>query len=93
MGYTRARQKKTLENYFLLNRSSSWYLILFGIIGTQASAVTFLSAPGQAYTDGMRFVQYYFGLPLAMVVLCITFVPVFHKLKLFTAYRIPGDKI
>jgi len=56
-------------------------------MGTQASAITFLSAPGQAYTDGMRFVQYYFGLPLAMVVLCITFVPMFHKLKVFTAYE------
>ncbi len=86
-GLYKSRSEKNLESYFLLNRSSSWYLILFGIIGTQASAVTFLSAPGQAYTDGMRFIQYYFGLPLAMVVLCITFVPVFYKLKLFTAYE------
>jgi SSS family solute:Na+ symporter len=86
-GLYKSKEEKNLENYFLLNRSSSWYLILFGIIGTQASAVTFLTAPGQAYTDGMRFVQYYFGLPLAMVVLCITFVPVFYKLKLFTAYE------
>jgi solute:Na+ symporter, SSS family len=86
-GLYRSRAEKNLESYFLLNRSSSWYLILLGIMGTQASAVTFLSAPGQSYTDGMRFVQYYFGLPLAMVVLCVTFVPVFHKLKLFTAYE------
>jgi solute:Na+ symporter, SSS family len=86
-GLYKSRAEKSLESYFLLNRSSSWYLILLGIMGTQASAVTFLSAPGQAYTDGMRFVQYYFGLPLAMVVLCVTFVPVFHKLKLFTAYE------
>jgi SSS family transporter len=86
-GLYKGRSEKNLESYFLLNRSSSWYLILFGIIGTQASAVTFLSAPGQAYTDGMRFLQYYFGLPLAMVVLCITFVPVFYRLKLFTAYE------
>ena len=64
-----------------------WFLILLSIMGTQASAITFLSAPGQTYTDGMRFVQYYFGLPLAMVVLCITFVPLFHKLKVFTAYE------
>lgn len=56
-------------------------------MATQASAITFLSAPGQAYTDGMRFVQFYFGLPLAMVVLCITFVPKFNKLKVFTAYE------
>ncbi|HEY8735122.1 MAG TPA: sodium:solute symporter [Puia sp.] len=86
-GLYKSRAEKNLESYFLLNRNSSWYLILLSIIGTQASAVTFLSAPGQAYTDGMRFVQYYFGLPLAMVLLCITFVPVFYKLKLFTAYE------
>jgi SSS family transporter len=86
-GLYKSRSEKNLESYFLMNRSSSWILILLGIMGTQASAVTFLSAPGQAYTDGMRFVQYYFGLPLAMVVLCITFLPVFHKLRLFTAYE------
>jgi SSS family solute:Na+ symporter len=86
-GLYKSRSEKNLESYFLMNRSSSWFIILLGIMGTQASAVTFLSAPGQSYTDGMRFVQYYFGLPLAMVVLCITFVPVFHKLKLFTAYE------
>ncbi|HEY2649946.1 MAG TPA: sodium:solute symporter [Puia sp.] len=86
-GLYKSRSEKNLESYFLMNRSSSWYLILLSIIGTQASAVTFLSAPGQAYTDGMRFIQNYFGLPLAMVVLCITFVPVFHRLKLFTAYE------
>jgi Na+/proline symporter len=56
-------------------------------MGTQASAITFLSAPGQAYTDGMRFVQYYFGIPIAMVVICIFFVPIFHRLKVYTAYE------
>ncbi|HVY76367.1 MAG TPA: sodium:solute symporter [Puia sp.] len=86
-GLYKSKAEQNLESYFLQNRSSRWIMILLGIIGTQASAVTFLSAPGQAYTDGMRFVQYYFGLPLAMVVLCVTFVPVFHKLKLFTAYE------
>ena len=64
-----------------------WYLVLLSIMGTQASAITFLSAPGQAYTDGMRFVQYYFGLPLAMIVICIVFVPAFNKLKVYTAYE------
>ena len=86
-GLYKSRSEKNLESYFLMNRSSSWFIILLGIMGTQASAVTFLSAPGQAYTDGMRFLQNYFGLPLAMVVLCITFLPVFHRLKLFTAYE------
>src|SRR5690606_22547216 len=56
-------------------------------MATQASAITFLSAPGQGYEDGLRFVQFYFGLPLAMVLLCITFVPIFHRLNVFTAYE------
>lgn len=86
-GLYKSRTSKNLEGYFLSNRSMPWYLVLLSIMGTQASAITFLSAPGQAFTDGMRFVQYYFGLPLAMVVLCITFVPLFNKLKVFTAYE------
>ncbi len=86
-GLYKSRTTKNLEGYFLSNRSMPWYLILLSIMGTQASAVTFLSAPGQAFTDGMRFVQYYFGLPIAMVILCITFVPIFNKLKVFTAYE------
>ncbi len=86
-GIYKSRSSKNLEGYFLGNRQMPWWLIMLSIMGTQASAVTFLTAPGQAYTDGMRFVQYYFGLPLAMIVLCITFVPLFHKLKLFTAYE------
>ncbi len=86
-GLYKSRTSKSLEGYFLSNRSMPWYLVLLSIMGTQASAITFLSAPGQAFTDGMRFVQYYFGLPLAMIILCITFVPLFNKLKLFTAYE------
>src|SRR5690348_3520740 len=86
-GVYKSRTSKNLDGYFLSNRSMPWYLIVLSIMGTQASAITFLSAPGQAYTDGMRFVQYYFGLPLAMVVLCITFVPIFHRLKVYTAYE------
>lgn len=86
-GLYKSRTTKDLDGYFLSNRDMPWYLVLLSIMGTQASAVTFLSAPGQAFTDGMRFVQYYFGLPLAMVVLCITFVPLFSRLKVFTAYE------
>ncbi len=86
-GIYKSRVTKNLDGYFLSNRSMPWYLVLLGIMGTQASAITFLSAPGQAYTDGMRFVQYYFGLPLAMVVISIFFVPVFRKLKVYTAYE------
>ncbi len=86
-GLYKSKTTRNLDGYFLSNRTMPWYLILLSIMGTQASAITFLSAPGQAYTDGMRFVQYYFGLPLAMVVLCISFVPIFHKLKVYTAYE------
>ncbi len=86
-GLYKSTTTKDLDGYFLSNRTMPWYLILLSIMGTQASAITFLSAPGQAYTDGMRFVQYYFGLPLAMVVLCITFVPIYHRLKVYTAYE------
>ncbi len=86
-GLYKSRTSRDLEGYFLSNRNMPWWLILLSIMGTQASAITFLSAPGQAFTDGMRFVQYYFGLPLAMVVLSITFVPAFSKLKVFTPYE------
>lgn len=86
-GVYKSKTEKTLNGYFKSSNSMGWFLILLSIMGTQASAITFLSAPGQAFTDGMRFVQYYFGLPLAMVVLCITFIPIYHKLKVYTAYE------
>lgn len=86
-GLYKSRTTKNLDGYFLSNKSMPWYLVLLSIMGTQASAITFLSGPGQAYADGMRFVQYYFGLPIAMVVICITFVPLFNKLKVYTAYE------
>lgn len=86
-GVYKSRTTKNLDGYFLSNRSMPWFLVLFSIMGTQASAVTFLTGPGQAYSDGMRFVQYYFGLPLAMIVIAIFFVPVFSKLKVYTAYE------
>ena len=86
-GLYKSRTAHSLDGYILSNRSMNWGLILLSIIGTQASAITFISAPGQAYTDGMRFVQYYFGLPLAAIVVCIFFVPIFSKLKVYTAYE------
>jgi solute:Na+ symporter, SSS family len=86
-GVYKSKSTRSLDGYFLSNREMPWWIVLLSIMGTQASAVTFLSAPGQAYTDGMRFVQYYFGLPLAMVVLCVTFLPIFHRLKVYTAYE------
>ena len=91
-GIYKSSTTKNLDGYFLSNRSMPWYLVLLSIMGTQASAITFISAPGQAYTDGMRFVQYYFGLPLAMIVICIFFVPVFRKLKVYTAYQYLEDR-
>ena len=86
-GMYKSKTTKNLEGYFLSNRSMPWYLVLLSIMGTQASAITYLTGPGQAYTDGMRFVQYYFGLPFAMIVISVFFVPVFNKLKVFTAYE------
>jgi SSS family transporter len=86
-GVYRSRTSKNLEGYLLSDRQLPWWLVLLSIMGTQASAITFLTVPGQAYSEGMRFVQYYFGLPFAMVVICIIFVPVFHRLKVFTAYE------
>lgn len=86
-GVYKSRNQHGAQTYLLADKQMPWYVVLLGIMATQASAITFLSAPGQAYTDGMRFVQYYFGLPLAMVVISITFIPVFQKLKVYTAYE------
>jgi SSS family transporter len=78
---------KNIEGYLLANRTLPWYHVTLSVMATQASAITFLSVPGQAYTDGMRFVQFYLGLPLAMIVVSITFIPIYKKLKVFTAYE------
>jgi Na+/proline symporter len=86
-GVWKTRGKKDIQGYFLANRSTPWYAITVSIMATQATAITFLSTPGQAYVDGMRFVQFYFGLPIAMVILSITAVPIYHKLKVYTAYE------
>lgn len=86
-GIYKSRGKKNLDSYLLANREMPWYNVGLSVMATQASAITFLSAPGQGFTDGTRFVQFYFGLPLAMIVLCITFIPIFHRLKVYTAYE------
>ncbi|AUD03848.1 sodium:solute symporter [Spirosoma pollinicola] len=86
-GLWRSRGSRSMDDYLLAGQSLPWYHVGLSVMATQASAVTFLSAPGQGFTDGMRFVQFYFGLPLAMVVLSVTFVPIFHKLKVYTAYE------
>lgn len=86
-GVYKSRGAKDIDGYLLGNRSLPWYSVCLSVMATQASAITFLSAPGLAYSSGMSFVQFYFGLPLAMIVLCVTFVPIFHRLKVYTAYE------
>jgi len=86
-GLWKSRGSKDMKGYLLSNNDMKWYTIAFSIMATQASAITFLSTPGQAYVDGMRFVQFYLGLPVAMVILSITAVPLYHKLKVYTAYE------
>jgi SSS family transporter len=86
-GVWKSGSNKNIDQFLMGNRSLPWYHVGLSVMATQASAITFLSAPGLAYGDGMRFVQFYFGLPLAMIVLCITFVPIFHRLKVYTAYE------
>jgi SSS family transporter len=86
-GLYRGRGSDTVKSYLLAGRSMPWYAMGLSIMATQASAVTFISTTGQSYTDGMRFVQLYFGLPLAMAVLCATAVPIFHRANVYTAYE------
>lgn len=86
-GIYKSRGTKNIDGFLLGNKSFPWYSVTLSVMATQASAITFLSAPGLAFSSGMSFVQFYFGLPLAMIVLCITFVPIFHKLKVYTAYE------
>jgi len=86
-GSLKTRGSKNVEEYILGSHETPWYTVGLSVMATQASAITFLSTPGQAYHDGMGFVQFYFGLPLAMVVICITFIPIYHRLKVYTAYE------
>ena len=86
-GIYKSRGTQNIDGFLVGNRSMPWYSVCLSVMATQASAITFLSAPGLAYASGMSFVQFYLGLPLAMIVLCITFVPIFHRLKVYTAYE------
>jgi SSS family solute:Na+ symporter len=86
-GYWKTRGIQSLDSYMLGNNSLPWWSVGLSIMATQASAITFLSTPGQAYEDGMRFLQFYFGLPLAMIILSVTAVPLYKKLKVYTAYE------
>ncbi len=86
-GTWKSRGSKNMQAYLLGNHTMPWWSVCLSIMATQASAITFLSTPGQAYEDGMRFLQFYFGLPLAMIILSITAVPLYYKLKVYTAYE------
>ncbi|SFW25519.1 sodium:solute symporter [Cellulophaga fucicola] len=86
-GVYKTKGSKNVNDYVLGGNQSKWWTIGLSVMATQASAITFLSTPGQAYHDGMGFVQFYFGLPLAMVVICMVFVPLYHRLKVYTAYE------
>lgn len=86
-GIYRTRNSGSMEAYLKGNNENRWWEIGLSVMATQASAITFLSTPGQAYEDGMRFVQFYFGLPLAMIIISIFFIPVYYKLKVYTAYE------
>jgi Na+/proline symporter len=86
-GVWKTRGSKNLQSYLKGDNDAKWWGIGVSIMATQASAITFLSTPGQAYTDGMQFLQFYFGLPIAMIILSVTFIPIFYKLKVFTAYE------
>ncbi|WP_281299216.1 sodium:solute symporter [Flavobacterium limnophilum] len=86
-GVWKTKGSKNVEDYILGSNETPWYTVGLSVMATQASAITFLSTPGQAYHDGMGFLQFYFGLPIAMVVICVTFIPLYHKYKVFTAYE------
>ncbi|RAR72596.1 sodium:solute symporter [Flavobacterium aciduliphilum] len=86
-GVYKTRGSRNVEEYILANKETPWWLVGLSVMATQASAITFLSTPGQAYHDGMGFIQFYFGLPLAMVVISLVFIPIYHKAKIFTAYE------
>lgn len=86
-GVYKTKGSKNVQDYILGNKETNWFTVGISVMATQASAITFLSTPGQAYHDGMGFVQFYFGLPIAMVVICFTFIPIYHRLKVYTAYE------
>ncbi len=86
-GTYKTRKQKDVTDYIKGGSDAKWWTIGLSVMATQASAITFLSTPGQAFHDGMGFVQFYFGLPIAMVVICLVFIPLYHKLKVFTAYE------
>jgi len=86
-GVWKTKDNKGVDDYIKGGNESKWWTIGLSVMATQASAITFLSTPGQAFHSGMGFVQFYFGLPIAMVIICLVFIPIYHKLKVYTAYE------
>lgn len=86
-GYYRSRGSKDVNDFFKGGKTAKWWTVGISVMATQASAVTFLSTPGQAFHDGMGFVQFYIGVPLAMIIICMVFVPMYHRLNVYTAYE------
>ncbi|MGJ5640653.1 sodium:solute symporter [Formosa sp. S-31] len=86
-GTWKTRGSKNVEDYIRGGNQAQWWTIGLSVMATQASAITFLSTPGQAFHDGMGFVQFYFGLPIAMIIICMVFIPLYHRLKVYTAYE------
>lgn len=91
-GVWKNRTHHSINDYLKGGSQARWWTVGLSVMATQASAITFLSTPGQAYHDGMGFVQFYFGLPFAMVLICLFFIPVYHKLKVYTAYEFLEDR-
>ena len=86
-GTWQTRGSKNVQDYLKGGNTSKWWTIGLSVMATQARAITFLSTPGQAFNDGMGFVQFYFGLPIAMIIICMVFIPLYHRLKVYTAYE------
>lgn len=86
-GTWKTRGRTNAQDYIKGGNSTKWWTIGLSVMATQASAITFLSTTGQAFSDGMGFVQFYFGLPIAMVIICLVFIPLYHRLKVYTAYE------
>jgi SSS family solute:Na+ symporter len=91
-GVWKTNDSKNVQDYILGSNETPWHIVGLSVMATQASAITFLSTPGQAYHDGMGFVQFYFGLPIAMVIVSLTFIPIYHKYKVYTAYEYLGKR-
>lgn len=86
-GTYKTKKSKNVQDYIKSGNEARWWTVGISVMATQASAITFLSTPGQAYEDGMGFVQFYFGLPIAMIIICMVFIPIYHRLKVYTAYE------